>query len=141
MGKIAKKAPVAEIKVWKKRIENIPFVRLLGMKVISLDKDGLVMEMKVVPKLLNYFGGVHGGGIVSLIDTAAYFSILPFLSKKKALTTTEIKTNFFRVARKGPLTVKAKIVHLGSRTAVGEAEIVDEAGSLVAKGMVGHLVT
>lgn len=129
-----------DLKPWKRRVENIPFVRLLGMKVISLDEDGLVMKMKVVPKLLNYFGGVHGGGIVSLIDTAAYFSILPFLPKGKALTTTEIKTNFFRVARKGPLTVKARIVHLGSRTAVGEAEIMDETGNLVAKGMVGHLV-
>ena len=135
-----KKARTSGIKVWKRRIENIPFVRLLGMKVISLDEDGLVMEMKVSPKLLNYFDGVHGGGIVSLIDTAAYFAILPFLPKEKALTTTEIKVNFLRSPRKGTLTAKARIIHLGSRTAVGEAEIVDAEESLVAKGTVGHLI-
>ena len=129
-----------DLKLWKRRIEKIPFVLLLGMKVISLDEEGLRMEMKVIPKLLNYFGGVHGGGIVSLIDTAAYFAILPFLPKDNALTTTEIKVNFIRSPRKGKLTARARIIHLGSRTAIGEAEIVNGDGNLVAKGTVGHLI-
>ena len=125
---------------WKKEIENIPFVRLLGMKVISLDEDGVEMRMKVTPKLINYLGGVHGGGIASLIDTAAYFAIRALLPKDKGLTTTEMKANFFRAAGKGTLIAKAKTLHLGTRMAVGEAVILDGEGKVLAKGTVGHLI-
>ena len=125
---------------WKKEIETIPFVHLLGMKVIALDEEGLEMKMKVTPKLINYLGVIHGGGITSLIDTAVYFAIRPFVPKGKGLTTTEMKTNFFRAVGKGNLIARAKTLHLGARTAVGEAVILDGDGKLIAKGTVGHLI-
>ena len=129
-----------KLQIWKKKIETIPFVRLLNLKLISLDEDGLVMRVKVVPKLLNFMGGVHGGGISSLIDTAVYFAIRPFVPGEKVLSTTELKINFFRAAGKGSLEARSRILHLGKRTAVGEAEVVDEKGRLVAKGTAGHLI-
>lgn len=130
-----------DVKGWKERVEKVPFIHLLGMKLVSFNEDTLEMKMKVVPKLINYLGGVHGGAISSLIDTTVYFAIRPFLPQGRGLTTTEIKVNFFCAAQEGILTAKAKILHLGKRTAVGEAEIVDEQGRLIAKGTVGHLIT
>jgi uncharacterized protein (TIGR00369 family) len=129
-----------DVSFWKREIENIPFVRLLGMKVASLDRNGIEMKMTVTPPLINYLDVVHGGGIASLIDTAAYFAIRPFVPEGKGLTTTEIKINFLRPASKGTLLARGSILHMGSRTAVGEAVILDEDGKLIAKGTVGHLI-
>jgi uncharacterized protein (TIGR00369 family) len=129
-----------DFKFWKKEIENIPFVRLLGMKVTSLDENGIEMRMKVTPKLINYLGVIHGGGVTSLIDTAVFFAIRPFLPKGNGLTTTEIKANFFRAAGLGTLIARANTLHLGTRTAVGEGVILSEDGKLIAKGTVGHLI-
>jgi acyl-CoA thioesterase len=56
------------------------------------------------------------------------------------LTTTEVKVNFFRPVTKGILVAKVKIIHSGKRTAVGEAEIEDGEGRLIAKGTAGHLI-
>lgn len=133
--------PKIDVEFWKKEVEEIPFARLLGMKVISLDEDGLEMRMKVTPRLFNYLGGIHGGGITSLIDTAAYFAIRPLLPKKKGLATTELKVNFFRAVGEGTLIARAKILHLGTRTAVGEAVILNGDGRVISKGTVGHLIT
>ena len=124
----------------KKAIEKVPFIRLLRMKVVSMGENEFEIRMKVLPKMINYFGSIHGGAIVSLIDTAVYFAIRAILPKEKDLTTTEIKTNFFRGIREGVLSAKVKILYLGNRVAVGEAEIVDHAGRLIAKGTAGHLI-
>ena len=131
----------ADLRVWRERLGKIPFVKLLGIKLSSLKETDCEMKMEVVQKLRNYFGGVHGGVITSLIDTAVYFAILPQVPDTKTLTTTELKVNFFRPPRKGILTAKVNIIHLGKRTAVGEARIEDEEGNLVAKGTVGHLIS
>lgn len=129
-----------DVKGWKKRIEEVPFIHLLGMKIISLEEKGLEMQMKVIPKLTNSVGGLHGGCITSLIDAAVYYAIRPLLPKERDLATTEVKVNFFKGISKGSITAKAKILHFGKYTAVGEAEIVDKEGRLIAKGMVGHLI-
>ena len=131
----------ANLRILRERIKKIPFVRFLDIELSSPDGMSCEMTMGVVQKLRNYLGGVHGGAITSLIDTAVYFAILPRLPEKKTLTTTELKVNFFRPPRRGTLKAKAKVIHLGKRTAVGEAEIQDDEGNLVAKGTVGHLIS
>ena len=108
--------------------------------MISIGEKGLEMEMRVTPELINYMGGIHGGGIASLIDTAVFFAIRPLLPREKGLTTTEIKVNFFKAIGEGICRAKAKVLHLGRRTAVGEAEVFDGKGALIAKGTVGHVV-
>ena len=127
--------------ILKKDIENVPFIRLLRMKVVSRGENEFEIRMKVLPGMINYFGSIHGGAVVSLIDTAVYFAIRAVLPKEKGLTTTEIKTNFFRGIREGVLSAKVRILYLGNRVAVGEAEIVDQEGRLIAKGTAGHLIT
>jgi len=130
----------ARIQALKKRIESVPFIRLLGLKLFPADGDRFEMRMKVLPKLSNYMGGVHGGAITSLIDMAVYSNILLRVPEGMTLTTTEVKVNFFRPVTKGILVAKVKIIHSGKRTAVGEAEIEDGEGRLIAKGTAGHLI-
>jgi len=49
------------------------------------------------------------------------------------ITTIEFKINFFASVDKGELEAHAKIIHRGSTTAVGDVEVVNEKGKLVAK--------
>jgi len=132
--------PFSDTEQWTKTIEKIPFVHLLGMKVVSFEENGLVMTMRIGPKHLNVMGGVHGGALVSVIDTVVYFAIRRYIPNGKVLSTSEIKVNFFRPVSVGKIETHARILHLGKHTAVGEAEITDSEGRLVAKGTVGHLI-
>ncbi len=132
--------PFSDTERWTQKIEKIPFVHLLGMKVVSFEENGLVMTMTIGPKHLNVMGGVHGGALVSVIDTVVYFAIRRYVPDEKTLSTSEIKVNFFRPVSVGKIETHARILHLGKYTAVGEAEITDGEGRLIAKGTVGHLI-
>jgi uncharacterized protein (TIGR00369 family) len=49
------------------------------------------------------------------------------------IATIEFKINFVASVDKGELEAHARIIHKGSKTAVGDVEVVNEKGELVAK--------
>ena len=51
----------------------------------------------------------------------------------------ELKINFIRAALGETITADARLIHLGRRMAMGEAEITDERGKLVAAEIMGAI--
>jgi uncharacterized protein (TIGR00369 family) len=49
------------------------------------------------------------------------------------IVTIEFRINFITSLSKEKLQAYAKIIHKGSKTAVGDVEVIDEGGKLVAK--------
>jgi acyl-CoA thioesterase len=117
-----------------------PYVKYLGMELVSTDGEQGEMLLKIRPQLMNAMGSLHGGAIVSLIDCALYWSVHSTLSPDIILPTNEIKVNFFRPVKAGVVRAKAKILHRGKRTLTGEVEVRDEEGHLLAKGMVSYFI-
>jgi len=76
---------------------------------------------------------VHGGAIASLADSAVAMALIGLVDPKDRITTIEFKINFFVSVDKGGLKANAKIIHKGSKTAVGDVEVINEEGRLVAK--------
>ncbi len=96
----------------------------LGIMVQALGPDGATLSMPVTPVLLNLFGSVHGGALVSLADTACGYATLANLpADATSFTTIELKTNFLGAARDGTLTCMATPVHLGRTTQVWDAVV------------------
>jgi uncharacterized protein (TIGR00369 family) len=56
------------------------------------------------------------------------------------ITTIEFKINFFTSISQGKLTAQAKIIYKGSKTAVGEVEVNNEVGKLVAKVIATYMI-
>jgi acyl-CoA thioesterase len=110
-----------------------PYYRLLGMAVKEIKEGESRIEMPFKQDLTHPYGIVHGGAIASLADSAVAMALIDLVGIKDRITTIEFKINFIASVNKGKLEAHAKIIHKGSKTAVGDVEVVNEKGKLVAK--------
>lgn len=49
--------------------EHIPFAGLIGVEVVSAEKEGIEARLLVRPDLCNPVKGLHGGAAMALADT------------------------------------------------------------------------
>lgn len=108
---------------------------LLGLEMLDLEPGYCQLRLPFKMDITHGEGTVQGGILTTLADSCiAHATIAALRGQGKITTTIELKINFIRPAfRGGHYTAEAWLVHLGSRTAVGEAEIVNDQGKLVAK--------
>lgn len=118
----------------------IPFIASLGIRLVEIGDRHAVMRVEVGPDHRNYFGGVHGGLIATLVDTVAFFP-RPLLPSGLAVTTTSLSVSYVRAPKIGDvLTSRSDLLHLGRRTASLTVRVEDQAGTLVAHGTATLLV-
>jgi uncharacterized protein (TIGR00369 family) len=123
----------AYLKQVMKVANRSPYYRLLGMRVKEIKEGESRIEMPFKQDLTHPYGIAHGGAIASLADSAVAMALIDLVDPKDRITTIEFKINFFASVDKGELEAHAKIIHKGSKTAVGDVEVVNEKGKLVAK--------
>jgi uncharacterized protein (TIGR00369 family) len=117
----------------RKVATSSPYYRLLGMEVTEIKEGESRIQMLFKQELTHPYGIVHGGAIASLADSAVAMALISLVEPKDRITTIEFKINFFVPVSKGELKAHAKIIHKGSKTAVGDVEVINEGGKLVAK--------
>lgn len=113
---------------------QIPFLLTLGVRLEEIGERHAVMRVTVDDRHRNYFGGVHGGLIATLVDTVAFFP-RPFLPSGREVTTSNLAVTYVRPARVGDvLASRAEVAHLGRRTASLTVRVTDQDDRLVAHG-------
>ncbi len=114
--------------------KHIPFAGLLGIDVVSAEKDRIEARMLVRPDMCNPVKGLHGGAAMSLADTLGAMGASMNLPEGAGGTTTlESKTNFIGVAREGDTVIAVCTpLHIGKRTSIWQTKITSEAGKTVA---------
>ncbi len=114
--------------------KHIPFAGLLGIDVVSAEKDRIEARMLVRPDMCNPVKGLHGGAAMSLADTLGAMGASMNLPEGAGGTTTlESKTNFIGVAREGDTVIAVCTpLHIGKRTSIWQTKITSEAGKAVA---------
>jgi acyl-CoA thioesterase len=110
-----------------------PYYRLLGMEVREIKGGESRIKMPFKRDLTHPYGIAHGGAIASLADSAVAMALIDLVDPRDRITTIEFKINFFASVEGGELEAHAKIIHKGSKTAVGDVVVVNEKGKLVAK--------
>jgi acyl-CoA thioesterase len=110
-----------------------PYYRLLGMEVMEIKEGESKIQMPFKQGLTHPYRMVHGGAIASLADSSVAMALISLVEPKERITTIEFKINFFAPVSKGDLEAHAKIIHKGSKTAVGDVEVKNEEGKLIAK--------
>jgi acyl-CoA thioesterase len=118
-----------------------PFWSLLGMEIIEIKKGWAKIRLPFSEKLANGIGVVHGGAIFSPADSAVGMALIGLVSKNENISTLEMKINYLRPLTAGDIIAEAKIVHKGSMTAIGDVEVKDEVGNLIAKGLATYAIT
>ena len=117
-----------------------PFAELLDMRVSDPEDGSSTVIMPISPKHLQQAGRVQGGIVAALADYAMFRAIKPLLKPEETTTTIELKINFLSAAEKGSLTGTAKIISPGRRLMVGEMEVQDGDGKLIAQGLGTYMV-
>lgn len=121
-----------------------PFAKLLDMRVPDPDDGSSTVTMPINPSHLQQAGRVQGGIVVALADYAFYRAVRPLLKPGEASTTIELKINFLAPAERGELIATARIIDSGHRPGrrvmVGEMEVKDQDGRLIAQGLGTYLV-
>jgi uncharacterized protein (TIGR00369 family) len=119
----------------KLRQLRLPFADLMGIAVVSADRDHVAAEMVVREDLCTAGSVIHGGAVMALADTlGAFATVLNLPEGAKGTTTIESKTNFVGPAAAGSTVVAtATAIHKGRRTQVWQTHIrTKEDGRLVA---------
>lgn len=127
----------------KERIEralaSVPFAKLLGLQVESVEPGFAVMTLPIRDDLKQNHGVVHGGAIASLIDSAMAFAIIPLLAEKERTTTVDLTIHYLRPLTEGVAKSSARVVRAGRRVIVVSAEVLDHNDRLVATALSTYL--
>ena len=120
---------------------NNPFWSLLGMELTEIKKGWAKIRLPFTPKLTNGIGVAHGGAIFSPADSAVGMSLIGLVNKDENISTLEMKINYLKPLAEGEIIAEAKIVHRGTMTAIGDVEVRDGQGTLIAKGLATYAIT
>lgn len=127
----------------KKRIEralaSVPFAKLLGLQVESVEPGFAVMTLPIRDDLKQNHGVVHGGAIASLIDSAMAFAIIPLLAESERTTTVDLTIHYLRPLTEGVATASARVVRAGRRIITVSAEVLDHNDRQVATAVSTYL--
>jgi uncharacterized protein (TIGR00369 family) len=121
-------------------VNRCPYFSLLSMEIKDLQWGISLLEVQLEEKHLQPFGMVHGGVIASVVDAAAFWAVFPQVEKGKGLTTVEMKINYLAPAQKGKLLAQGRCIKIGRSLALGEAQVKDAKGILVAHGTATMMV-
>lgn len=105
---------------------------LIGVHVTAAQPDRVAGELLMRDSLSQIYGYMHGGALMTFLDTLAGMAASLNLPEGFGFLTIEFKINFLRSVRSGRVTGEATAVHLGRRTHVWQATAHDEQGRQMA---------
>ena len=122
---------------WEK--EKSHFVKLLDLKLESVEHGKAVMRMPYRSEISNGSGAVHGGAIVSLCDTVFYVALASIYGRDQETVTVSLQCNFLAPALPPhDLIAEATVLRSGRRICYGEV-LVKSGEKLVAHATLNFL--
>jgi uncharacterized protein (TIGR00369 family) len=111
-----------------------PVMSTIRMNHFHAERGTVTCGMRAETFHYNPLGGVHGGMISTLLDTAAGCSVHSTLAVGEGYTSLDLSVKFLRpvTVDSGQLTCAGKVVSRGRRTALAEAQLFDEDERLLA---------
>ena len=141
-----------EIEIGRTFEQMIPFNRVLGLKIDSLDPKTPRLRFDMRPELVgNPIRQIlHGGVISATLDVVGGLAIaLASLAKKAEETparhfpnigTIDLRIDYLRPGRGKFFIASGRVVRLGGRVAVAHMELVNDTGDQIATGSAAYIV-
>jgi uncharacterized protein (TIGR00369 family) len=120
-------------------LDNVPFARLLGIEIDSVEPGHAVLSMEIRNELKQNHGVAHGGSVAALIDSAMAVAIMPMLGENERTTTVDLTIHYLRPLTHGTARVSARVVRAGRRVITVSAELFDEDGKLASTAISTYL--
>ncbi len=122
-------------------LDHVPFAKLLGIEVDSVEPGHAVLSMKLRDDLMRNNGIAHGGAIATLIDSAMAIAIMAQLEENERTVTVDLTIHYLRPLSEGTARASARIVRAGRRVITVSAELFDDGGKLAATAISTYLKT
>lgn len=123
----------------QKALASVPFAKLLGIELETVAPGTATLSLQITNDLKQNNGVVHGGAIASLIDSATAFAIISVLPPDEKATTADLTISYLRPLREGRAHSTARVLRAGRRLIVVSAELVDDAGKLIATALTTYI--
>lgn len=115
-------------------VDRSAYLSWLGIKVLALGDDTIEVRASWRPEWVAnpVIGQTQGGIHAALIDFAANLALMNTMGRP--VLTIDLRVDYHRLATRGDLVAKGRVIKLGKQVSTCEAEIFDEAGRLLASG-------
>ena len=120
-------------------LDNVPFAKLLGIELESVEPGHAVLSMQIRPELKQNHGVAHGGSIAAVIDSAMALAIMPLLAENERTTTVDLTIHYMRPLTEGTARASARVVRAGKRVITVSAELFDHQEKLAATAISTYL--
>lgn len=96
------------------------------------DDRSISVELDASDRHLNMGGIVHGGVLVSMLDSVMGGAVVATLGEGEWTATETLTTNFMRAASAGRIKATGRVMRRGKLTAFVSGDAVDETGRVLA---------
>lgn len=106
--------------------ELIPFNKVLGVRVVEIDRGHVRLEVPFRPELIGdpLRQAMHGGVISALADTAGGCAVWSGLEEPRArVSTVDMRIDYLRPGRSETLVAEADVVRIGRRIGVTDMRL------------------
>jgi acyl-CoA thioesterase len=121
-----------EVARLREAFAHVAYARLLGLEFVGAERGAATLALEAREDLTRMGGILHGGAIVSLLDSAAAFAALTLLEPGTTTVTVDLTTHFLRPVSAGRIEARARVIRQGRRVSIISAEATDQTGRLVA---------
>jgi uncharacterized protein (TIGR00369 family) len=123
-------------------LPGAPIMATMNLQIGSVEKGKVVFTFEPAEYHYNPIGSVHGGVYATILDSAAGCAVHSMLDPGVGYTSIDLTVKFLGALRvgSGPITCTGTVDHLGRRTALARAELVDGRGRLVASAISSCLI-
>jgi len=124
----------------RKLSENMPFNKLVGIRVVSRHSDGVIVACSMRDQLRNSAGVMHGGVFTTVADVAMGVGLANHFGGRRSVTTTDLKINYLRPIQDGKLIARSHLLRIGRRLCVGRVDMFDTKRQLVGVAIVTYML-
>ena len=136
----APEIPPEELERLREIFSQVPYARLLGLEFVGAERGTARFAFDVREELTRMGGILHGGAIVSLLDSAAAFAVLTLLEPGVNTVTVDFTVHFLRPVSAGRIEASARVLRRGRRVAILSVEATDQNGVLVATATTTYFI-
>jgi len=115
--------------------DGAPIARTFGMRLSFDAENHGVLTLPYNPGLDHALRGIHGGVYMTLLDTAAWFTVAVGRDEQSWITTAEMSVHFLKASKGADLRCVGGLLKAGKRQDIAEARLYGADGELV-----GHAV-
>ena len=119
---------------------RVPYVGLLGFEFVSAERGAATYALDVRDELTRMGGILHGGAVVSLLDTAAAFAVHTVIEPDDRTVTVDLTVHFLRPASAGRVEATARVLRRGKRVCILSVEARDERAEIIATATMTYFI-